>query len=195
MKNIQRKNRTLIRIDRSLTPILVPAVLMIVLQVIIYSAFSCGPRPDDGPQSVSVIELDSGWRFRESCEGKWTPATVPGCIHTDLVSAGLIPDLLFGDNEEAFQWIGEKVWLYKCEFSASDHLLRHSSINLELDGLDTYAKVELNDSLVLDSDNMFRQWKADIKPYLKEGKNVLEVKFFPPGKKEERKREYPSRTN
>jgi beta-mannosidase len=27
------------------------------------------------------------------------PATVPGCVHTDLLNAGLIPDPFFADNE------------------------------------------------------------------------------------------------
>jgi len=42
------------------------------------------------------------------------PATVPGCVHTDLLSAGLIPDPFHDSNETALQWIGEKIGRASC---------------------------------------------------------------------------------
>ncbi len=42
---------------------------------------------------VNVIVLDS-WRFRETQSDEWFRAQVPGCVHTDLLRHGLIPDPL-----------------------------------------------------------------------------------------------------
>ena len=44
------------------------------------------------------------------------PATVPGCVHTDLLAAGLIPDPYRDDNEERLHWIGHRDWVYRSAF-------------------------------------------------------------------------------
>ena len=43
--------------------------------------------------------------------GKKIPATVPGCVHTDLLAAGLIPDPFLDRNELALHWIGRTDWI------------------------------------------------------------------------------------
>ena len=52
------------------------------------------------------------WRFRDCSGSAWLPATVPGCVHTDLRRAGAIPDPLRGTNEAGLQWIDERDWEY-----------------------------------------------------------------------------------
>jgi beta-mannosidase len=44
------------------------------------------------------------------------PATVPGCVHTDLLAAGVIGDPLVGDNELRQAWIGRTDWVYETAF-------------------------------------------------------------------------------
>ena len=63
-------------------------------------------RPVDGPIPVDLV-------------GAPIPAVVPGCVHTDLLRAGLIADPFDGDNEAAQQWIGDTVWEYRCAFDAA----------------------------------------------------------------------------
>ncbi len=41
--------------------------------------------------------LDQGWSLHH--DGEPVPATVPGCVHTDLLAAGLIPDPYLNANE------------------------------------------------------------------------------------------------
>ncbi len=36
--------------------------------------------------------LDGAWEFRQVGHENWRPATVPGCVHLDLMAAGIIPD-------------------------------------------------------------------------------------------------------
>ena len=113
----------------------------------------------------------------------WYPAIVPGTIHTDLLYNHLIPDPYFGDNEKKLQWIDTTDWEYQSmiEITQQDFLKDH--VELHFKGLDTYAKVYLNDSLIIQADNMFRSWSADIKQIAKIGKNKLTIVFGSPTKR------------
>ncbi len=132
------------------------------------------------------MALDSGWTFRQASpgdhpEGKdWTPATVPGGVHTDLLKAGLIPDPFYRDNEFKLQWIGQADWEYRSTFTVSPEMMRHGHLDLVFEGLDTYADVYLNDFQVLKADNMFRSWRTPVKAHLTAGANRIRILFHSP---------------
>ena len=127
---------------------------------------------------ASAISLCGSWQFRcTSPEGEWNQGMVPGCVHTDLLSLGMIQDPFYGDNEKRLQWIGEKDWEYARTFNVTAADLAQSHVELVFEGLDTYASVYVNDVLVLSSDNMFRTWKVDVRDILKEGENSIAVRF------------------
>ena len=128
----------------------------------------------------STIELGRSWEFRQAGTGAWRPATVPGCVHTDLFANGLIRDPFEETNEKDLQWIENEDWEYRTSFDAGSNFLAHENVELEFDGLDTYADVYLNDSLLLVADNMFRRWKVSCAGTLLEGKNTLRVHFHSP---------------
>jgi len=90
-------------------------------------------------------------------------AQVPGCVHLDLLRNKLIPDPFYRDNEAKLQWIENADWEYRGTVQASDELLKHRHIELVFEGLDTYSEVSLNGTPVLTADNMFRQWRVDVK--------------------------------
>ena len=113
----------------------------------------------------------------------WYPAIVPGTIHTDLLYNHLIPDPYFGDNEKKLQWIDTTDWEYQSTFEITQQEFLKDHVELHFKGLDTYAKVYLNDSLIIQADNMFRSWSADIKQIAKIGKNKLTIVFGSPTKR------------
>jgi len=117
------------------------------------------------------------WRFRDCSGSTWIPATVPGCVHTDLLRAGLIPDPFWGTNEAALQWIGERDWEYATEFTAGPALLSERVVELVADGLDTVATVHLNGTEVARTENMFRGGRWDVTRLLRPGPNVLGIRF------------------
>lgn len=43
-------------------------------------------------------------------------ATVPGCVHTDLLENKKIEAPFYGTNENDLQWIEEKDWEYESIF-------------------------------------------------------------------------------
>jgi beta-mannosidase len=117
------------------------------------------------------------WEFKKASDKKWLKASVPGTVHTDLFYNKLIPDPFYADNEQQLQWIENEDWEYQTTFLVSGSDLSQSHIELKFDGLDTHAKVYVNDSLILIADNMFRSWKSDVKKYVHKGKNKLHVVF------------------
>jgi beta-mannosidase len=126
------------------------------------------------------ISLNDGWRFRQAHSTEWRPATVPGCVHTDLLRNKMIADPFYRDSEKNLQWIGKTDWEYRTTFDVSVELLKRENIELVFDGLDTYAEVYLNDTRLLDANNMFRTWRVACQSTLRPGVNVLRVKFRSP---------------
>ena len=115
---------------------------------------------------VRRLPLTSHWTFREATTPSSYPASVPGCVHTALMRNGLIPDPFFGLNEKELQWIGEKDWICQTKFDVPAETLNEEKVEIVFLGLDTYASVTLNDSLILSANNMFREWRIDCKKLL-----------------------------
>lgn len=122
----------------------------------------------------------SDWSFRACDEETWLPAHVPGTVHTDLLANGMISDPFYGTNEEKLQWIDKKDWEYRASFELDPAWEKLTHIDIVFEGLDTYADVSINGVHALSADNMFRSWRADIKPLLHEGTNTILVRFRSP---------------
>lgn len=133
------------------------------------------------------------WTFNKQNEAKKYKATIPGTVHTDLFQNKIIPDPFYGDNEKKLQWIENENWEYETHFTLSESELKNQNIDLEFEGLDTYATVFLNGKVVLEADNMFRKWTISAKSHLKIGTNHLKVVFHSAvqkGKEEAKKLSY-----
>jgi len=139
-------------------------------------------------QDMNKISLDGTWKFRKAGTMDWMDIKIPGEVHLGLLRNKIITDPYFRDNEQYQQWIGEIGWEYQKAFFIPDTLFIHRNIELVCKGLDTYANVFLNDSLILVADNMFRTWYANIKPLLRTGLNTLRIQF--PSVVDENKRRY-----
>ncbi len=126
------------------------------------------------------MPIESGWQFREVGKTDWHQATVPGSVHTDLLANKLIEDPFYRDNEKKQQWIGKTDWEYQTTLKVTPQLLAREHIELIFEGLDTYAKVYVNEQPLLSADNMFRTWRVDAKPALKAGDNTLRIVFRSP---------------
>jgi beta-mannosidase len=141
------------------------------------------------------IPLNEGWSFRQVGTEQWYPAQVPGVVQQDLLRNGLIPDPMHNANADSVQWIELKDWEYRRTLVADEAMLKHGHLDLVFKGLDTFAEVYLNDSLLGKADNMFRSWEWPVKaivqprgwdwpetgmPFLKPGANEVKVIFRSP---------------
>jgi len=131
-----------------------------------------------------ITALESNWSFRTINSKTSHPATVPGNIYSDLIDNSIIEDPFIRDNEFKLQWVSDSTWIYQTRFDVSSTILNKENIDLNFEGLDTYAQVYLNDSLILSSNNAFRNYKAPVKDFVLLNNSLL-IKFTPTHIKEE----------
>ncbi|HWY29776.1 MAG TPA: twin-arginine translocation signal domain-containing protein, partial [Candidatus Acidoferrum sp.] len=126
------------------------------------------------------LDLGGMWQVSQAGKDNWIPASVPGCIHTDLLAAGQIPDPFYRDNEKSVQWISDTDWRYRRSFDVPAEVLKNDRVLLRCEGLDTLAVIKINGHEVGRADNMFRLWEFDVKSKLQTGENSIEVLFKSP---------------
>ncbi|WP_406161171.1 glycosyl hydrolase 2 galactose-binding domain-containing protein [Streptomyces canus] len=109
---------------------------------------------------LQATPLTEGWILRHS-DGTVDelPAVVPGCVHTDLLAAGVIPDPFLGRNETEVAWVGRRDWTYETDLAP---LNGHEQTDLVFDGLDTVAEILLDGRLLGRTRNMHRSYRFDV---------------------------------
>ncbi|MDB6127215.1 MAG: csxA 1, partial [Verrucomicrobia bacterium] len=132
-------------------------------------------------QTLSLSSAD--WKFRDATDAtRWRSATVPGCVHRDLLRHELIPDPFYGTNELDLQWIEQHDWEYRATFRVTTALLDADEVDLVCDGLDTLATVYLNGRKIATSDNMFEPLRLSVRRQLRVGANELRFLFASAGR-------------
>jgi beta-mannosidase len=130
---------------------------------------------------MRIQSLTDAWEFGQDGTQEWLPANVPGGVHTDLMASERIPNPFEADNEKRVQWVAESDWVYRTFFICVEELLSEEKIFLVCDGLDTLATVVFNGHELGRTDNMFRKYQWDIKPFLnRKGNNELTITFASP---------------
>jgi len=84
---------------------------------------------------------------------------VPGAVHGDLLDAGLIVDPLLDDNEYAVAWVSETDWVYECAAAAP---VGHERVDLVFEGIDTFARIEVDGVEIGTTRNMHRGHRFDV---------------------------------
>ncbi|GHC75500.1 beta-mannosidase [Nocardiopsis terrae] len=126
-------------------------------------------------------------------------ATVPGCVHTDLLDHGLIADPYLDDNEDRLGWIGRTDWRYTRSLAAEARALGGADrgapnaerVDLVCEGLDTVATVRVGGREAGRTANMHRSYRFDVTDALAAGEAdpSLEVEFASPYRYAEANRE------
>src|SRR5438034_3475089 len=138
---------------------------------------------------ISQTITGSAWTLRAigdlvdvpaNLRGVTVPAVVPGCVHVDLIRAGLIDDPAVGMNENFVQWIGLNDWEYALRFDVDAALLAHQRVDLVGDGLDTIATLSLNDQQIGTAANMFYPHRFDVRRQIRAADNQLLITFRSP---------------
>ncbi|MEU9647550.1 glycoside hydrolase family 2 protein [Streptomyces sp. NPDC048110] len=131
--------------------------------------------------------LSQGWTLRLNTDrhtpeqappglaGTAVPAQVPGCVHTDLMAAGLLADPYLDRNEDEVAWVGRADWTYTTELPRRDTSFERA--DLVFDGLDTVAAVHVGGRLLGRTRNMHRSYRFDVTELLTDGPAPLEVAF------------------
>ncbi|MEU9632490.1 glycoside hydrolase family 2 protein [Streptomyces luteogriseus] len=106
---------------------------------------------------LEATPLGDGWILRHDSEP--IPATVPGCVHTDLMAAGVIPDPFLGLGETEVAWVARRDWTYEREIGGPSG---QEQTDLVFDGLDTVAEISLDGRPLGTVRNMHRSYRFDV---------------------------------
>jgi beta-mannosidase len=142
---------------------------------------SLSPRPDAW-QIEPVKDGHNAWRndstkFTKKPLPDTFPATVPGCVHTDLIAAGFIDDISINGKEQ------DQFWLWKTDSKYTTTIPQDSSVgkkHLIFNGLDTIATISINGVIRLTTKNMHRSYRVDVSDEIKVGPLNLEIGFKAP---------------
>ncbi len=102
-------------------------------------------------------------------------AQIPGCVHTDLLAAGVLPDPYLDSNEDAVAWVGRSAWTYATSLDAVDG--SHERTDLVFEGLDTFADIRLGGRHLGRTANMHRSFRFDVTGDLAAGPADLVIDF------------------
>ena len=105
------------------------------------------------------------------------PATVPGCIHTDLMAANIIADISVDGREDDQMWIWKTDSKYCTVIKQSQS---HKYATLVFHGLDTLATISINGKVKLSTKNMHRSYELDISEEIRLGDVAVDVLFAAP---------------
>ncbi|GGM16702.1 hypothetical protein GCM10010129_71130 [Streptomyces fumigatiscleroticus] len=131
--------------------------------------------------------LSQGWTLRLNTDrhtpeeappgllGTTVPAQVPGCVHTDLMAAGLLADPFLDRNETQVAWVGRADWTYAAALPRRDSAFDRAE--LVFDGLDTVAAVSVAGRPLGRTRNMHRSYRFDVIEALTDGPAPLETTF------------------
>ncbi len=157
------------KIDKILKP--TPIVVVLILAHVFQAQASMASLSSD------TLMLHHGWVLTRAGDAEAFTAKVPGYTHETLLNAGVISDL----HDERINVYG----LYDYTYTLSDFGLpagweSYPVIELVFEGIDTFARVYLNDSLIITADNYFKSHRLDVKPYLRTRNNALRVEIDSP---------------
>jgi len=107
----------------------------------------------------------------------WIDAAVPGEVHLDLISAGLMPEPLYSTNAPECRWPEDRSWWYRLNFEVPEAVIAEQQQQLVFEGLDYYAQVFLNGSYIGESENAFIPALFDVTHTLTGGSNELVVRL------------------
>jgi beta-mannosidase len=148
-------------------------LLPLILLAFAFSACQQVEKPN-----VIVQSLNQGWTLTGDTLDINMQVDVPSVVQQSLYENGLIPHLYLGTVENQLLWISDHPWDYTLRFDMDKDLLEKENVELEFEGIDTYAEVKLNGEKLFFADNQFRVWKHEVKDLLKEKDNLLEVHFL-----------------
>lgn len=129
-----------------------------------------------------MIDLNGRWTLKDVADGMEYAAAVPSCNYLDLMANGAIEDPFKGTNEKDCLWVAERDWSWFRHFEVSAEDLRADRLVLVCEQLDTLATVLVNREAVAYADNCHIRHEFDIKKYLRQGRNQIEIIISSPVK-------------
>ena len=118
--------------------------------------------------------LNGEWQIKSNTYE--TVGQVPGSVYSALLSAGLMEDPFYRDNEQKSLEIMDEEFVFTKTFT---YKKKSDKILLVCEGIDTLCDLYINGQFVAHTDNMHRKYTFDVTAYLVDGENEIKA-VFPP---------------
>ncbi len=123
-----------------------------------------------------ALDLSGAFSLAAPARDIATTIALPGDVHHALLSADLIPDPYFGENEKKVMWVNETAWTMERTFTAT-HADVSGYLTLTLSEVDCIATIFLNGEEVARTDNSFVRHDIDVTGKVHVGDNTLRLEF------------------
>jgi beta-mannosidase len=142
--------------------------------------------------TLKRILVNEGWHFKQSTTlgngmaTSYLPVSqFPTVAHLDLLHHGLIKDPYVDTNEMDSLWVNDANFTYRTVLPSLPPPSSNTKAKVALvfEGLDTIFSLYLNNSPILETENMHISYRVDFTSHIspsnnwKRGENVLELRF------------------
>jgi len=131
------------------------------------------------PGGTDIQTLDKNWRIFSDTLDTLNNIKLPGSLFHYFSEEKKITQYHSLGAESLLAPLSEKTWIWETEFLPDETVINHKNLILKLEGVNTYAKVSLNNKDILLANNMFRTFEIPVKDLLQNGFNKLSITFFP----------------
>ncbi len=107
-------------------------------------------------------------------------AIVPGCVHLDLIRAGILQHPDIGDAELRQLWVGRTEWTYSATFDLPVALCERERVDLVFDEVDGTGEAWLNGQRLGVMESRWFPHRFDVRARLRECGNSVGVQFRAP---------------
>jgi len=127
---------------------------------------------------MKKIDLRGKWTIKNRTSTAIRHGTVPGCLHSEFITAQEIPDPYYSNNVLCVEELNREGWIYETTFSYAPSQACASAM-LYFDGIDGNAYVLFNDHMIGQSDAETYHFEREVSHFLKPGINTVALVFSP----------------
>ena len=106
--------------------------------------------------------------------------TVPGTVHTILLSAKMIDDPYWGFGDINMRYLIYDSWTFTKNFSLQTDFLNLTQFTLHFDQIDTVSNITLNQCVLGNTSSMFFAYTFNVMSTCLRNNNILRVDFMSP---------------
>jgi len=132
-----------------------------------------------GSNSTRISLTGSDWLVSNGQTLQAT-GTVPGTIHTILLSAKMIDEPYWGFGDTTMRYLVYQSWTFTKNFSLQVDFLNSTQFILHFDQIDTVSNITLNECFLGNTSSMFFAYTFNILSACLKTDNILRVDFMSP---------------
>ena len=124
------------------------------------------------------LSLHGNWILKRTSTGDLYSIAIPNDVISALYEQQVIEDPYLGKNELDIQWVGTEEWEIEKTISLNEQFLDSNHITLDIETIDTVARIYCNEREAGYCDNMFLRYSFDVTKLLHVGRNTIKIHLY-----------------